>query len=96
MQGQAQQEANAFRNLEKGEEREIKDRQNYKLMDEYRKQSRKEGEMRIIADKNKREVQQKVGLFRFRSISISSTGSGRTTTTVWLKSCNRKTSPLRP
>ena len=31
MQGQAQQEANAFINLEKGEEREILDRQNGKL-----------------------------------------------------------------
>lgn len=32
MQGQAQQEANAFKNLEKGEEREMLDRQNTKLM----------------------------------------------------------------
>jgi hypothetical protein len=31
-QGQAQQEANAFMNLEKGEEREMLDRQNGKLM----------------------------------------------------------------
>ena len=32
----------------------MKDRQNNKLMEEYKKQSIKEGEMRIIADKNKR------------------------------------------
>lgn len=54
MQGQAQQQANAFMNLEKGEQREILDRQNTKLMDEYKNQSVKEGEMRILADKNKR------------------------------------------
>ena len=54
MQGQAQQEANAFKNLEKGQEREMLDRQNTKLMEEYKKQSIKQGQMRILADKNKR------------------------------------------
>ena len=43
MQGQAQQEANAFKNLEKGEEREMLDRQNTKLMEEYKSQSIREG-----------------------------------------------------
>ena len=62
MQGQAQQEANAFKNLEKGEEREIRDRQNNKLIEEYKRQAIKEGEMRVIADKNKQEVQRKVHL----------------------------------
>lgn len=60
LQGQAQQEANAFLNLERGEERELLDRQNTKLMEEYKGQSVREGEMRILADKNKREVQKKV------------------------------------
>ncbi len=42
-QGQAAQEANAFKNLEKGEEREILDRQNAKLIEEYKLQAIKEG-----------------------------------------------------
>lgn len=39
MQGQAQQQANAFMNLLKGEERQIVDRQNSKLMEEYKNQT---------------------------------------------------------
>ena len=39
MQGQAAQEANAFLNLEKGEERELLDRQNTKLVTEYKNQT---------------------------------------------------------
>lgn len=39
------------------------DRQNTKLMDEYKHQSIREGEMRVLADKNKREVQKKVPMF---------------------------------
>ena len=84
MQGQAAQEANAFMNLEKGEEREIKDRQNTKLIEEYKSQSVKLGERQIIADQNKREVQKKVIISIFRSISISYTMKDRTTTTKWL------------
>ena len=81
MQGQAQQEANAFMNLEKGEEREIQDRQNSKLMEEYRHQSVREGEMRILADKNKREVQTKVLLNLYRcNLASFTTSSNRSIT----------------
>lgn len=49
MQGQAAQEANAFKNLQKGEEREILDRQNTKLIEEYKSQAVKQGERQILA-----------------------------------------------
>lgn len=60
MQGQAAQEANAFKNLEKGEEREILDRQNTKLVEQFKLQSIKDGQKRILADQNKKTVQKKV------------------------------------
>ena len=60
MQGQAAQQANAFKNLEKGEEREILDRQNTKLVEQYKSQAVKEGERKILADQNKKTVQKKV------------------------------------
>lgn len=91
MQGQAQQEANAFMNLEKGEEREMLDRQNTKLMEEYKNQSIREGEMRILADKNKREVQKKVLIILFRSNSISYTTSSRQPITCLHRDCSKKT-----
>lgn len=53
------------------------DRQNTKLMDEYKNQSIREGEMRIIADKNKREVQKKVFSGLSRSNSTNSTTSNK-------------------
>lgn len=43
MQGQAAQQANAFKNLQKGEEREMLDRQNTKLIEQYKVQSIKGG-----------------------------------------------------
>lgn len=90
MQGQAQQEANAFMNLEKGEEREMLDRQNTKLMEEYKHQSIREGEMRILADKNKREVQKKVQFVLRRLSSISSIMSSRLPITCLLRACSKK------
>lgn len=54
MQGQAAQEANAFLNLEKGEERELLDRQNTKLITEYKNQTIKQKDMQVIADMNKK------------------------------------------
>ncbi len=54
MQGQAAQEANAFLNLEKGQERELLDRQNTKLITEYKNQTIKQKDMQVIADMNKK------------------------------------------
>lgn len=78
-------------NLEKGEEREMMDRQNTKLMEEYKHQSIREGEMRILADKNKREVQKKVHFVLFRSSSISYTMRNSPQITCWHRHCSKKT-----
>lgn len=67
------------------------DRQNGKLMEEYKNQSIREGEMRILADKNKRDVQKKVPLPPPRSSSTSSTTSSRRSTTGSPRSCSRRT-----
>jgi hypothetical protein len=65
-------------------------------MEEYKHQSIREGEMRILVEKNKREVSKKVNMFPFRSSSTNSTTSSKRATTDWRKSCNSRTYQPRP
>jgi hypothetical protein len=80
-------------NLEKGEEREIQDRQNSKLMEEYRHQAVREGEMRILADKNKREVQTKVAQYLYRSNLVDFTMRSNSSIIGLPRNCSKKISP---
>ena len=55
-QAQSPQEDKAMTNLEKGLQRKIAARENQKLLEQYKQQKVKEGEMKILADQGKKAV----------------------------------------
>ena len=81
MQGKNAQEAQAFKSLQHGQERQILMRQNSRLMQQYLSQIEGLSDKQIIADANKSQIKNKVpqSLFRLNLTSFTMKGKKRTT-----------------